>query len=406
LTELPTPFYLFDESRFADNIVGFRTALERHWPKVIVAYSIKTNYVPGLCALARDLGCVGEAVSRMELELAQRLKFPPNRIIFNGPLKSASDLQYAIGLGAVINLDSLAQVSNLLSLARPLQLQARVGLRLNVDLTKGQSEAHKIAAGGKVPRFGLPHDDAHTAVAQLNEAGVSVISLHGHANSSDRMPQNYGKIAEQLAGFAEQHQLPLKLLDVGGGFAGQVPEIWNLADSHSYQDYADAIFQRLLQSSWFNSIAPHVVVEPGMSVVADCMNYFTRVVAEKTVLGVDLLGVDGNFFDVRPTLHQKPLPCHVYERKAEPGDKPHNYTITGSTCMERDILLDSFTFPSQVQLGDLLEITHLGAYTTVLSPHFINYAPAIFARNKHGALHEWRRPQVFDDFFGCYSFGE
>jgi diaminopimelate decarboxylase len=400
-----TPYYVFDEVKFTENINDFRRVLEAKWSKIIIGYSIKTNYIPVICALARDLGCYGEAVSRMELELAARLKFDAGKIIFNGPLKTAHDLLFAISMDAIINLDSLAQVDTFLGLSKDAQAKARIGLRLNVDLSASLNTTGKIAAGGKVPRFGLPRKDADEAVMRLRAAGVSVQSLHGHANSSDRKPENYGKIAGLLLETAERHNLDeLKFLDIGGGYSGSLPEIWEVESSPGFGDYAEAIFGPLLGSAWFQRVAPAVVIEPGMSVVADCMNYVTAVVARKEVQDRSLLGVDGNFFDIRPTLHQKPLPFILHSATPAGYGSKRRYTVTGSTCMERDILLDEMLFDREVQVGDLIEITHVGAYTIVLSPHFINYACAAYLRSGDGKMRVLRRAQQFDDFFACYSF--
>ena len=397
-----TPYFVFNEEKFKQNINQFRRALQTQWPAVIVAYSIKTNYTPGICSLVRELGCYGESVSTMELELVKKLKFPFGKSIFNGPLKSQNDMKLAIDLGSIINLDSLQQMYDFLGLPQELKNRATIGLRLNVDLGK-----NKIASGEKIPRFGIPYNEISIAIQTLTEENIQIQSLHGHASSSDRKPDNYSFISNYLINTAEQYKLiNIKYLDVGGGFYGTVPEIWGMQDIPSYQDYADAIFRPLLASDFFKQLNPSVIIEPGMSVVADTMSYITSVVSKKTILGKNILGMDGNYFDVRPTLHQKPLPFTVVPSKNNSKDTPalKTYTLTGSTCMERDILLKDVSISANIEVGDQVIIESVGAYTNVLSPHFINYACPIYSLSENGNYKVLRNTQAFDEFFVSYNF--
>jgi diaminopimelate decarboxylase len=399
---LSTPFFCFDEARFCDNIQRFRSALQKQWQQSLIAYSIKTNYVPGICAIARDLGCYGEAVSTMELELVQHLAFEKNRSIFNGPNKSIDDFRLAIKLGSIIHLDSLDQVKTLLSLSKTERASVRVGLRINVDLSRATGVLDKIATGGFVPRFGMTIEDALLAHQMIRTSGHEVISLHGHASSSDRKPDNYSQISLILLSLAEKAQLKsLEFLDVGGGFSGELPAIWNHKDSPSYDDYASAIFAPLLASKWFHDHKPSVIIEPGMGIVADCMSYVTSVVSTKRILTQNLAMMDGNFYDVRPTFHAKPLPCSLLGE--EGGPDSHSYTLTGSTCMERDILNKDIIFSRELVAGDRITIGNVGAYCNVLSPHFINYAAPIYCKTVEGKLRVLRQRQTFNDFFVNYE---
>jgi len=408
--KLVTPFFLFDEARFRHNVETFRAALTAHHPHVVIGYSIKTNYLPQLCSIARDMGCHAEAVSTMELQLAQRLEFEPGKLIFNGPMKTPEDLALSVEMGGYIHLDSLEQVRMLLELPANRRHAARVGLRVNVDLAADPEGRTRIAQVGVVPRFGLPLGDIETAVAMIREAGLKVVSLHGHATSSDRKPENYTRIAELLLDVAKRFALEeLELLDVGGGFSGSLPEIWNVHDSPDFADYADAIFSPLTSDPWFLDRTIHVGIEPGMAIVADCLSYVTEIVSRKRIAGRDLLVVDGNYFDVRPTLHRKPLPAVLIGAASQATrtiSEVTHYVVTGSTCMERDILLEDFQAPPSAVPGDRIRIDNVGAYTLVLSPSFINFACAVYGQRADGSIYVMRRAQSFDDFFATYVFQE
>ena len=66
-----TPYYIMDENKYTENIRKFQDAFIQRYDKLIVGYSFKTNYVPALCMVAKEIGCYAEVVSSMEFEIAQ-----------------------------------------------------------------------------------------------------------------------------------------------------------------------------------------------------------------------------------------------------------------------------------------------------------------------------------------------
>lgn len=80
-----TPFYIMDGEQYKLNVTSFVNAFRSRYPNVIAGYSFKTNYVPALCLIAKDVGAWAEVVSEMEYQLALSLGF--TNIIFNGPIK-------------------------------------------------------------------------------------------------------------------------------------------------------------------------------------------------------------------------------------------------------------------------------------------------------------------------------
>jgi diaminopimelate decarboxylase len=78
------------------------------------------------------------------------------------------------------------------------------------------------------------------------------------------------------------------------------------------------------------------------------------------------------------------------------------YSVVGATCMEKDYLLNDIedVVPER---GDYIKIDSVGAYTLVLSPPFINPAPAIVAA-KDNAFKLIRSRQTPDEMFKNYIF--
>ncbi len=397
-----SPFYLFDRERFRANVERFGLAMEKRYTPFLLGYSYKTNYLPAACRVVKELGGYAEVVSRLEYELALRLGYEHRNIIFNGPLKRAEDLAVAFAGGAIVNLDSLAEVELLRRWVEEHPAgRPAVGLRINVSLV-GPDGRSRVQAGLAAGRFGFAGEDLRRAVAQLSEMGIPVVSLHGHASSSDRSVENFRTICHTLCAVRERHALDdLRYFNVGGGFFGEVPRELIGRDVPSFDDYARAIADVLLDDPWIREHRPVLVAEPGVSVVADCMSFYMRIHSLKSVAGKRFVTVDGSVFNVKPTMH----PYNMLFRHIRAGQGEEagvSCDVVGSTCMEKDVILRDVSLQAP-RPGDYIEIKGCGAYTIVMTPPFINLAPAIVAPDGDGGFELLREAQGVEHFLGCYE---
>jgi diaminopimelate decarboxylase len=120
--------------------------------------------------------------------------------------------------------------------------------------------------------------------------------------------------------------------------------------------------------------------------------------AVKNIRGRLFVVVDSNAFNIKPTFHKINQPYQVIRNTNK--QKHCIFSVVGSTCMEKDYLLreinDSLPNP-----GDFIKIDNVGAYTIVLTPPFINPAPAIICK-KGAKLNCVRSRQTLNDMFKNY----
>lgn len=83
-------FYFLDSKQFRINIDELMDAFRAVYPKVNIAYSHKTNYIPVLARIVNECGGYAEVVSDMETEIALRIGVPTEKIIMNGSCKNIS----------------------------------------------------------------------------------------------------------------------------------------------------------------------------------------------------------------------------------------------------------------------------------------------------------------------------
>ena len=75
-----TPLFVYDGSLMLERYYDLFKFIRN--PGLKIHYALKANYNPGLLTLLRDAGANIDAVSPAEVQLALRLGFAPERIIY------------------------------------------------------------------------------------------------------------------------------------------------------------------------------------------------------------------------------------------------------------------------------------------------------------------------------------
>ena len=160
---LKTPCYILDITEIEKSISGFHLALENSFKQSAIGYSVKTNSLPYSMSVARNLCCYAEVVSADEYELALLCRYPKNRIIYNGPMKSKESFVDAIVNGAVVNIETHRELEWLVSL--PKDRTYNIGLRLNVNISKVSPEDAQSSNDNS--RFGFSDDTDELFVKKI-----------------------------------------------------------------------------------------------------------------------------------------------------------------------------------------------------------------------------------------------
>ena len=397
-----SPFYLVDRHRFESNFDDLTAAFLQRYTPFILAYSYKTNYLPYLCDIVKQKGGWAEVVSRMEYDLALKVGQDPKKIIFNGPVKTADDIALALDNDSCVNVDSEAELALVTDYAKqhPNQ-QIPIGLRINIGLSDEAGTSH-IQDSLKVGRFGLDPKHLRSEDWGLKTGNnLKVVSLHGHTSTTDRSQWCFKVIVKTLCDIAQKH-FPdtVDTINIGGGFFGKMHPCMPFTDTPSFDNYAEVICGVLNESFWAKDKKPTLVIEPGVAMVADAVSFVTKVIAVKSIRDKLFVTVDGSAFNTKPTFHSINMPHQFVTRES---DRPIQvFDVVGSTCMEKDILLKDIT-ASVPQVGDYVRIDSVGAYTLVMTPPFINPAPAILA-DEVGVMKLVRKKQTLEEIFSSYIF--
>ena len=383
----PTPAFVIDEAALGALVTRFQKALAQHWPNSVMSYSVKTNSLPWLLCYMKQRGIWAEVVSDSEYKLARALGFAPERIVYNGPVKSRALLRSALCNGSLTNLDSGREVRWAAELAREKpDLDVRVGLRVNWDLERlcpGES-----TVGDKASRFGFDFENGTLggAIDELTEAGVRVAGLHMHRNSRTSSPKVFQASAAVASDIISTLGLDLDWLDIGGGFFG------SLNDTELFDQYISSIRSTL--SGVVDPAQIRLVIEPGGSVIAAPVELHAKVLDVKDIGRQRFVITDTSRVDLDP-LFRKTTPFDICAEAAVQQIHPEQ-VIAGFTCMEDDRLMVLTDYPTLSE-GDRIVFRRVGAYTMAYGSSFIEYPPAVYLRRNDGLLLLIRRRGEVED---------
>jgi diaminopimelate decarboxylase len=239
-------------------------------------------------------------------------------------------------------------------------------------------------------------------VSRLSRIGnITVNSLHGHTSTADRSVWCYQIIAETLCRISENFfPESVEFINIGGGIFGYIPPQMRWAKTPSFDDYARAVCKVLKSDKWVRRQKPYLMLEPGIAIAANALSFVTKVISVKDIRGKIFVTVDGSAYNVKPTFHKINQPYQII--KKTDGVKRSAFSVVGSTCMEKDYLLTEIT-DELPDVGDFIKIDNAGAYTVVLTPPFINPAPAVVVE-KSGTFKLIRSKQTLNDMFKNYIF--
>ena len=219
---LKTPYFLIREDLLAENMAGFRSALNKLWPNSIIAYSVKTNSLPWILNWMNEHDVYAEVVSDEEYRLAVLSGYSADKIVFNGPIKSDAYLKMALKEGAIVNIDSHHELEYIKK-EIPV-IQDAIGIRVNID--PSIFDINDVGYQEDGFRFGFSSENGEfqKAVKTITETyGNVLFGLHMHVNSITRSVNVYKAIARYAARLIVENDINPSYIDIGGGFFGGVP---------------------------------------------------------------------------------------------------------------------------------------------------------------------------------------
>ena len=355
-----TPFYCYADAALRAAYGEFAAAFAGQ--RATVCYSLKANNNRAILQTLASLGAGADVVSEGELRLALAAGIAPDKIVFAGVGKTASEM--AAGLAADIrqfNVESLPELSLLNEVAQKTGTRARVALRVNPDVD-ARTHAH-ISTGKAENKFGIELGEARAAYAEAARLpGIEVVGLALHIGSQLTELEPYRIAFTKMAALAaelRQGGFALRSLDLGGGLG----IAYEGGTAPSLKDYAGVV------AATVGHLGLPLILEPGRRIVGEAGILVTRVIYVKEGVSRSFLIVDAAMNDlIRPALYGA---YHAIVPVAEPaaGAPGRVFDIVGPICESTDRLAEQRAMPP-VAAGDLLAIRSVGAYGAVMASSY------------------------------------
>lgn len=360
-------------------------------------YALKANSNLALGRLLCGLGSAADANSVWEIEVARRMGFAPNQIVFTGVGKSPAELERGVDLGLkAINVESAGELARIEAIAERRGRPARVAVRINPDID-AKSHPH-ISTGLKINKFGVPLDAARELLDTLRgRPYLTLVAVHVHIGSQITTLEPLEGAARFVASMAMElgrAGLNLEYLDVGGGLG------------ISY-DGAPVIDPRAYVEAIVNAVRPTglpIVIEPGRSIVGHAGVLLGRVIDVKPRNAVSEFAViDAGMTELmRPALYGA---FHRIEPVSVSGAAARNYEIVGPVCESSDVVGRDRTLPP-LSVGDVLAIRDAGAYGAAMASNYNRRPLPAEVLVDGGGWSVVRRRQTVDDMLALETVAD
>jgi diaminopimelate decarboxylase len=389
-----TPLYVYD----ADTLIAtYQKVRHLLHPAIDIFYSAKANPNISICAMFRSLGAGIEVSSLAELTTALRAGADPDHIIFLGPGKSAEELRTCCDAGIrAIVCESLGELAAIDELRPP----ASTEIILRVNPAFG-AKGSRLSMGGKPRQFGIDEEqlhDAARAIADLRH--IEIGGVHAYLGTrilaSEDVVRNTQGILTMAAGLSETLAIPLRTVDIGGGFG--VP----------YFEGEKELDLEAAAIGINEAVAEFLTSHPDTRLISELGRYLAGWAGTYVVRARYVKRSRGEWFVVADggTNHhmaavgigsfvKRNFPVRSLTRYRAPADRAYN--VTGPLCTPNDVVAKQTALP-EIQPGDLIGVERSGAYGPSASPVlFLSHGHPAEVLVRDGVAHLIRHRDTVED---------
>ncbi len=358
-----TPVYIYSKTTFLDHLQKTQDAYSGL--DTMVCYSVKACGNINILKFMAQAGSGFDIVSGGELYRVLQAGGKPSKIVYAGVGKTDAEIIEALNAGVgYFNVESEAEMKNLIRLAKQEGKQPKAALRINPDI---DLKTHTyITTGKKETKFGVDIEQARKLFADFGDREeVKLCAIHIHLGSAGLSVKPYVEATEKalaLIGQLRSDGFTIEALNIGGGYGAD----YVTSAAPSAADYAAEIVPLLKDKSL------KLILEPGASIAANAAILVTQVLYLKTGGRKKFVIVDAAMNDlIRPPLYDAfhfIWPANVPEKfvpdrrdKDLQIDGTEVVDVVGPVCESADFFAKDRAIPP-VKRGDLLSIFSTGAY--------------------------------------------
>ncbi len=397
-----TPLYVMDEDRIRERCRTYLRAVRDAFDgNAHVLYASKAASFKRMYEIMRDEGMAVDAVSPGEIATAVRAGFPMNELYFHSNHKSDDDIVFALenGVGYFV-IDNTEELLSLERLAAERGIQQDILLRLTPGIDPHTYEA--VATGKVDSKFGFAIEtgqaDEITRLA-LGQPHLNLVGFHAHVGSqvydADVFIQTAERMLEYVAYARDTFGYTAEQLDLGGGYGVRyLPSDPTVDIAASIGEIGVYVKRKCAE---LRLTPPHIILEPGRSIVADAGLTLYTVSSLKCIPGYkNYVAVDGGMTDnPRYALYEAPYTVLAA------GKLNENATllcdVVGRCCESGDIIQERVMMPPSIERGDLVACLTTGAYNYSMASNYNRVPRPPVVMLKDGESYVAVRRETLDD---------
>jgi diaminopimelate decarboxylase len=369
--QVGTPVYIYSKATFLEHLRRIRQAYSQL--DTTICYSVKACGNINVLKFMAEQGSGFDIVSGGELYRVLQAGGDPAKIVYAGVGKTDAEIIEALNAGiAYFNIESEAELENLIRLAKEKGKKPRAALRVNPDV---DPKAHRYTTTGKKEtKFGVDIERAQKVFADYGrEKSIKLCAIHIHLGSAGHTVEPYIEAIKKVLTLIEKllaEGFEIEAIDIGGGYGAD----YITGTAPTAADYAAAIVPLLKGKNL------KLILEPGASIAANAAILATRVLYLKTSGDKKFVIVDAAMNDlIRPPLYDAfhfIWPAKVSEEFV-PRQRDRDLQLEGTEvvdvvgpiCETADFFARDRALPP-VKRGDLISIFTAGAYGFSMSSNY------------------------------------
>ena len=342
-----TPLFIISRSKLLKEATRFRTLL----PRVTPYYAMKANSHPEILKVFTGAKLGFDVASKPEIESVLNLGVPPTRLVFANTVKRPEALSFAKSKG--VSLMTFDAEYELHKIAKHCP-GAKVLVRIKVPNIGSIVELSV--------KFGVEPADAIPLLIKAHQLGLKSVGVSFHVGSQCTHVENYIEAFEMVSIIvrdARLKQLPLEIVDIGGGFPIQHFD----KEKDSFNQMAPRLnkeMNRLFDSS------VQIIAEPGRALVGPACTLIMRVIGKSIRANKHWYYLDDGVYGALSGIvydHCK------YQFKVFRRGHPQISTLAGPTCDSFDIISLSEDLP-ELEFNDIIYVENIGAYSIASATEF------------------------------------
>lgn len=375
------PLYVYDGNKIISQFRKLSSAM--HVRSYQINYACKALTNISILKLLQKEGAGLDAVSIGEIKMGLLAGYSPDKIIFTPSAVSDEEIDQAIKIGVMINVDNM----DTLEYIGHHHKGYPVGIRVNPHIMAGGNS--KISVGHIDSKFGISIHQIPLVKRIVETLKINIRGLHMHTGSDILDVNVFLQAAEILFNVARQFPR-LDFIDFGSGFKVQ----------YKPDDYfTDISLLGEEISKKFNTFCDErgeditLIFEPGKFIVSESGYFLVRTNSIKHTTSTVFACVNSGFNHlIRPMFYGG---HHEIINISNPEGPLKIYSVVGYIC-ETDTFAWNRSI-AEIRKGDILAMKNAGAYCYTMASNYNSRPRPAEVLIYNGKDYLIRKREAFDD---------